>query len=73
MQQTKVPETQSIKREAALFDFFNELEADGSPSVTVIRCCKMDGTTGENLHGSRSYEIVAMAVWLSGQSRQGRR
>jgi hypothetical protein len=33
MQETKVPETPGIKREAALFDFFTELEFDDSPGI----------------------------------------
>jgi hypothetical protein len=62
MQEIKVPETPSIKREAALFDFFNELESDGSPRIAGFRYYKTDGTVGEKLHCSRSYESVTMAV-----------
>ena len=57
-----MPLTQSIKREAALFDFFNEFEADGSPRVASFRYYKTNGTASEKLLCSRSYETVTMAV-----------
>ena len=55
-------EPQSIKREAALFDFFNEFEADGSPRVASFRYYKTNGTASAKLHCCRSYETVTMAV-----------
>jgi hypothetical protein len=57
-----MPENKSIKREAALFDFFNEFESDGSPRVASFRYYKRDGIEGEKLNCSRSYETVTMAV-----------
>ena len=62
MQETQVVEVSSIKREAALFDFFNEYESDGSPRVASFRYYKIDGRAGEKLNCSRSFETVAMAV-----------
>ena len=53
---------QSIKREAALFDFFNEFEADGSPRIASFRYYKTTGTAGTKINCSRSYETVPMAV-----------
>jgi len=53
---------QFIKREAALFDFFNEFESDGSPRVASFRYYKTSGAAGEKLNCSRSYESVTMAV-----------
>jgi len=58
MQETE----QSIKREAALFDFFNEFEADGSPRIASFRCYKTSGAAGEKLNCSRSYETVTMTL-----------
>jgi len=55
-------EVQSIKREAALFDFFNEFESDGSPRIASFRYYKTSGAAGEKLNCSRSYETVTMAV-----------
>jgi len=62
MQEVPGVDTPSIKREAALFDFFNEFESDGSPRVASIRYYKVDGTAGEKFRCSRSYESVTMAV-----------
>jgi len=62
MQETAVHEIPSIKREAALFDFFNEFEADGSPRVACFRYYRTNGTASEKLQCSRSYETVTMAV-----------
>lgn len=62
MQITPRLETPSIKREAALFDFFNEFEADGSPRVAGFRYYKTNGTANEKLHCCRSYETVTMVV-----------
>lgn len=66
-----MPYTQSIKREAALFDFFNEFEADGSPRVASFRYYKTDGTPGEKVNCSRSYETVTMAIQAP-RSKQAR-
>lgn len=53
---------QSLKREAVLFDFFNGLEADGSPRVANFRYYKTDGTASEKLHCTRSFEDVSQVV-----------
>lgn len=53
---------QSLKREAVLFDFFNGLEADGSPRVASFRYYKTDGTVGEKLNCTRSFEDVSQIV-----------
>lgn len=50
---------QSLKREAVLFDFFNGLEADGSPRVANFRYYKTDGTVSEKRNCTRSFEDVA--------------
>lgn len=62
MQETAGHEIHSIKHEAALFDFFNEFESDGSPPVASFRYYKTNGSAIEKLHCSRSYETVTMAV-----------
>lgn len=53
---------QSLKREAVLFDFFNGLEADGSPRVADFRYYKTDGTVGEKLKCTRSFEDVTQII-----------
>lgn len=50
---------QSIKREAALFDFFNGTESDGTPRVASFRYYRTDGSTSEKLNCTRSFEDVA--------------
>lgn len=57
-----MPLTHSIKREAALFDFFNEFEADGSPRIASFQYYKTSGAAGTKNNCSRSYETVTMAV-----------
>lgn len=64
-----MPLTNSIKREAALFDFFKEFEAEGSPRVAGFWYYKTDGTPGEKLNCSRSYETVTMAIQALGQNK----
>ncbi|WP_428657584.1 hypothetical protein [Runella sp.] len=53
---------QSLKRESVLFDFFNGLEADGSPRVADFRYYKTDGTCGEKLKCTRSFEDVTQII-----------
>lgn len=53
---------QSLKREAVLFDFFNGLEADGSPRVANFRYYKTDGTVSEKRNCTRSFEDVNKIV-----------
>lgn len=53
---------QSLKREAVLFDFFNGLEADGSPRVANFRYYKTDGTVSEKRNCTRSFEDVNQIV-----------
>lgn len=53
---------QSLKREAVLFDFFNGLEADGSPRVADFRYYKTDGQAGEKLKCTRSFEDVTQII-----------
>jgi len=53
---------QSLKREAVLFDFFNGLEADGSPRVANFLYYKTDGTVSEKRNCTRSFEDVVKIV-----------
>lgn len=53
---------QSLKREAVLFDFFNGIEADGTPRVASFRYYKTDGTVGEKLNCTRSFEDVSHII-----------
>lgn len=53
---------QSLKREAVLFDFFNGLEADGTPRIASFRYYKTDGTVGEKLNCTRSFEDVSKII-----------
>lgn len=53
---------QSIKREAALFDFFNGTESDGTPRVASFRYYKTDGSTSEKLNCTRSFEDVTKRI-----------
>ncbi|WP_149241507.1 hypothetical protein [Dyadobacter sp. 32] len=70
-----MPLTNSIKREATLFDFFKEFEADGSPRVVSFRYYKTNGTPGKKLNFSGSYEMVTMgyAGPVVGTSQGGNR
>lgn len=53
---------QSLKREAVLFDFFNGLEADGTPRVASFRYYKTNGIASEKLHCTRSFEDITQII-----------
>lgn len=53
---------QSLKREAALFDFFTGTQPDGSPRIASFRYYKTDGTPSEKRNCTRSFEDVTKII-----------